>query len=150
MTRRKMLCLIAAITVVAFVAAPRAEASVVTYDFTVNVTSGPLSGTSENGSFSCDSSSITPGKINNATDLLTALNFTSNGITYNATTANPGSLGFDSTGALTSLVFGTSCTAGACGIIGAIKGPRKVSRRALEGNSSDYSPVGDVRREAKE
>src|SRR6516164_2876039 len=75
--------------------APRAEAYIISYDFTATITSGPLSGQVDNGSFSYDSSSIIPGGVNDAADLLTALNFTFEGVTYNAHTANTGFLAFD-------------------------------------------------------
>ncbi|MGH7084138.1 MAG: PEP-CTERM sorting domain-containing protein, partial [Acetobacteraceae bacterium] len=94
--------------------APAAKASVITYDFTVNVTSGPLSGTVDSGSFSYDSSSIVLGGDNTATGLLTALDFTFNGTTYNATTANTGHLGFDDAGNLAGFAFGNRCSAGGC------------------------------------
>ena len=97
--------------------APVAEATPITANFTVNVTSGPLSGTVENGNFSYDSSSIVPNGYNNATGLLTALNFTFNGTTYNSTTANTGWLGFDSAGDLNSFLFGNNCAAGGCTVI---------------------------------
>ncbi|MGH7087007.1 MAG: PEP-CTERM sorting domain-containing protein, partial [Acetobacteraceae bacterium] len=95
--------------------APAAKASVITYDFTVNVTSGPLSGTVDSGSFSYDSSSIVlGGGQSNAAGLLAALDFTFNGTTYNATTANTGYLRFDAAGDLTGFVFGNLCAAGVC------------------------------------
>ncbi|MGH7102590.1 MAG: PEP-CTERM sorting domain-containing protein, partial [Acetobacteraceae bacterium] len=95
--------------------APAAKASVITYDFTVNVTSGPLSGTVDSGSFSYDSSSIVPGGgQSNATGLLAALDFTFNGTTYNATTANTGYLGFDDAGNLAGFDFGTNCGVAKC------------------------------------
>ncbi|MEO8809713.1 MAG: PEP-CTERM sorting domain-containing protein [Rhodanobacter sp.] len=87
------------------------------YQFSVHVSSGLLSGTSENGSFSYDSTSITPGATNKSTGLLTALDFTLNGITYNADTANSGSLSFDAGGNLTDIWFGNSCIAGRCGLV---------------------------------
>jgi len=94
--------------------APAARASIITYDFTADITSGPLTGT-DTGSFSFDSSSIVPGGgANNATGLLTALDFTLNGITYDAGTANTGFLEFDSSGDLIDFGIGTHCTAGTC------------------------------------
>ena len=99
---------LAAIAVAVFVA-PAVQATPVTYDFTVNIPTGPLAGTNEKGSFSYDSSSITPGAENDTFGLLTALNFTFNGIAYNASTANTGFLTFDSAGNLTEFVFGTWC-----------------------------------------
>lgn len=114
----RMSCALAGglLTVAAALAvAPAARASIVTYDFTVNFTSGPLSG-ADSGSFSYNSSSITPGRGNYATGLLTALDFTLNGIAYNANTANTGVLGFDAAGNLSTGEFGTDCQAGSCGV----------------------------------
>lgn len=92
-----------------------ADASIITYDFSITANAGPLSGITANGSFSYDSASITPGTSNLATGLLTALNFTWNGITYNAGTANTGGMYFDKSSNLTEIFFGTNCTAGSCG-----------------------------------
>ena len=88
---------------------PAAEATPVNYNFTVDVTSGPLAGILEDGSFSYDSSSIVAGGFNSASGLLTAFNFTFNGTAYDASTANTGLLGFDSTGKLTSFFISSSC-----------------------------------------
>ena len=84
----------------------------VNYTFTVTATSGPLAGTTATGTFSYDTSSIVPGGTNANTGLLTALNFTWDGITYNQTTANTGFLEFDTTGALTQDLFGNNCFPG--------------------------------------
>ena len=94
------------------------SATPITYGFTVTATTGPLAGASSSGTFTYDTSSIPailPG-TNAATGLLTALNFTWDGISYDATTANTGSLGFDSVGNLTFAFFGTSCGVGVCSI----------------------------------
>ena len=104
-----------AIAVAVFVA-PAAEATPINYNFKVDVTAGPLAGTTDNGSFSYDSSSVTPGTYNSAVGLLTALDFTFNGTTYNAGTANTGWLGFGPTGNLTSFAFGTNCSSGFCSV----------------------------------
>jgi hypothetical protein len=93
-----------------------ADASPVNYTFLVTATNGPLAGTTAPGAFSYDTSSVVPGGINNNTGLLTALNFTWDGITYNQTTANTGRLGFDAAGMLTSDTFGTNCGPGICGV----------------------------------
>lgn len=98
--------------------APAAQATAITYDFTVDVTSGPLTGNVSSGTFSYDSSSITPGGHNLAAGLLTALDFTFNGTTYNAGTANTGALEFDASGNLTFFAFGNNCAAGTCTVTG--------------------------------
>ena len=96
--------------------APVAEASPINYDFSVNVTSGPRSGTVANGSFSYDSS-IAANASNVGTGLLTGLNFSFDGKTYDATTANTGWMAFDSTGNLTYFLFGSNCSSsGSCSI----------------------------------
>ena len=88
----------------------------VTYEFTVTAVDGPLSGDVESGSFTFNSSIVpTSGGFVKQTGLSTALSFTWNGITYNASNANTGSIGFNADGALTSVIFGTFCEAGGCG-----------------------------------
>jgi hypothetical protein len=103
---------IAAAGVLSF--APLAEASVISYDFTVTVTSGPLKGQVDRGSFSYDSSSIPPSDVNRARGLLTALAFKFEGVPYNAHSANTGALIFDAADKLSNDLFGTSCNAGSC------------------------------------
>lgn len=94
-----------------------AQASAVTYDFTVNGgSSGPLANVSSSGTFTFDSSIIPSGFIAQR-GLFTALSFTWDGIPYNASTANTGSLEFDSAGTLVEAYFATNCFyASACGI----------------------------------
>jgi PEP-CTERM motif len=102
--------------------APAARASIITYDFTVTITSGPLTGT-DSGSFSYNSSSIVPGGFKTGPSLLTALNFMLNGIAYNASTANTasnGELSFDSSGNLSGAIFGTPILGG--GVVGTTTG----------------------------
>jgi hypothetical protein len=92
-----------------------ANASPITYSFSVTATSGPLDGVTENGTFTYDSSSIIPGGgENDSAGLLTGLNFTWNGITYNQTTANTGALIFFTGGHLEEAFFGDNCEASAC------------------------------------
>jgi hypothetical protein len=55
-----------------------------------------------------------PGGTNSNTGLLTALNFTWDGITYDQTTANTGFLTFNTSGTLVTDVFGNDCSAGQC------------------------------------
>jgi len=102
------------VLVLALASATTAAAYPITWDFTVTATSGPLIGTSASGSFSYDSSLAVPNAFYDATSLLTALSFTWDGITYNQTAANTGSLLFDSTGDLFSAAFGSDCSAGSC------------------------------------
>src|SRR6185436_7601697 len=93
---------------------PEARASTIIYSFSVIATDGPLNGTTASGTFSFDSSSVVPGGINSATGLLTSLDFTWNGITYNQTTANTGALAFSPSGALIEIVFGSFCFPSIC------------------------------------
>jgi hypothetical protein len=92
-----------------------AHATPINYSFTVTANSGPLSGDTATGTFSYDSSSIVPGGANGSVGLLTSLNFTWNGITYDQTTANTGFLRFDSAGNLTVVSFGNDCAIFTCG-----------------------------------
>jgi hypothetical protein len=92
-----------------------ADATPVNDTFSVTATSGPLAGTTALGTFSDDTSSIVLGGININNGLLTALNFTWDGITYSRTNANTWALYFDATGMLTGSLFGTNCTVG-CGV----------------------------------
>ena len=84
-----------------------ASASPVTYDFTIMNVSGPLGPGPFSGSFSFDSSTIDPGQSVTGPSL-TALNFTLNGIAYNASTANDGFLTFGSAGQLVDFCIANS------------------------------------------
>jgi hypothetical protein len=96
--------------------APTSAATPLAYDFSVTITTGPLTGDVYDGSFAFDASAITPGAFNPATGLLTELSFTFDGVTYNSLTANTGALEFGPSSALTFFIFGTSCDAGGCGV----------------------------------
>jgi len=91
--------------------------SIITYDFTVTATNGPLSGDVSNGSFSF-SSSIIPvgGGTLLESGLLTDLSFTWDGISYTDKTANTGDMTFNSAGNLTHILFGTDCWSGGCAL----------------------------------
>lgn len=76
-----------------------AQATTLTYDFSVTVFSGDLAGVSSTGSFSFDSSIIPDpipfgGALVTGPGLLTDLQFAWNGINYDATSANAGFLIF--------------------------------------------------------
>jgi hypothetical protein len=87
----------------------------ITYPFTVTATNGPLAGDTATGSFTYSTSIIPPGGGGlSATGLFTALSFTWDGIPYNASTANTGSLEFNSSGQLTGEIFGDNCNAVSC------------------------------------
>lgn len=114
----KILSLAAAAVLATSIAA---HAKSITYDFMVNGGSaGPLANVTSSGSFTFDSSIIpTGGGLLTGTGLLTGLSFTWDGISYDQTTANTGTLEFDSRGILNGLNFGNSCDAvGACALHG--------------------------------
>jgi hypothetical protein len=108
----KLAFLALAAAAVSFV--PAAEATPVNYNFTVKVPSGAPAGNVENGSFSYDSGSVVADGFNSASGLLTAFNFTFNGMAYDASTANTGLLGFDAAGKLTSFFISSSCILDGC------------------------------------
>ena len=94
-----------------------AAADPISIGFRVTPMSGPLAGTTSNGSFTYDTS-IVPvgGGTVAATGLLSDLVFTFNGIAFDETTVNTGSLTFDPTGQLVFALFGTNCGAGFCNL----------------------------------
>jgi hypothetical protein len=92
-----------------------ASGSSIMYDFRVDATSGVLSGDTASGNFTFDSGRIpSGGGTVGGTNLLTALSFRWDGITYNASTANTGWLTFNPEGHLTFFTFGDDCIALAC------------------------------------
>jgi hypothetical protein len=94
-----------------------ASGSSIRYDFRVDATSGVLSGDTASGNFTFDSGTIpSGGGIVGGTNLLTALSFSWDGITYDASTANTGWLAFNSKGDLTFFSFGNDCISLACAI----------------------------------
>src|SRR5690348_15999174 len=100
----------------ALVSMPKAEAIPVEHSFSVTATTGPLSGVTQSGTFAYDTNSIVLDGSNLNTGLLTALNFTWNGIAYDQTTANTGWLAFDATGDLKNVLFGNVCGPGTCSV----------------------------------
>ena len=86
--RCKAVLLGLALTAAAVAFAPAAMATPVNYNFTVDVISGPLTGTTDHGTFSYDGSSIVPGGFNSATWLVSSLPSSGYGTTWNAGTAN--------------------------------------------------------------
>lgn len=102
-----------------------AHATVLTYSFTATATSGQLTGTAANGTFSFDDVIIPPGPLPVftpstggvgviQTGLLTGLDFTWNGIKYDETTANTGFFVFYQ-GPVFFACFGNNVDPGACG-----------------------------------
>lgn len=140
----KTACSALAAAAVAFSFAPAAQATPINYDFSVHVNSGSLSGTTENGSFAYDSSSIIPGGTNSTAGLLTALDFTLNGIAYDANSANTGFLSFNAAGDLTGFLFGNNCVAGRCGLIS--RGDSWFARTFGRTNNFTYTAVDSLGR----
>jgi hypothetical protein len=96
--------------------AAAATASPITESFTVTATDGPLAGVTSTGTFTFDNA-IAPsgGGLVAGLGLLTDLNFTWNGIAYDETTANTGTLSFHADGTFGTALFGTSCNSfGGC------------------------------------
>jgi hypothetical protein len=113
MTRPKIFAALA-VAAIAGLASQAAQATPVVYDFTATATDGPLAGNTASGTFTFDSSLAVPDSIHDATDLLSALDFTWDGITYDASTANTGYLAFDDSGNVTAFAIGNNCQAGSC------------------------------------
>lgn len=92
-----------------------AWANPITYDFTVRAFSGPLEGVVAMGSFSFDET-LVPASGFGVVDqqgLLSDFSFVWNGIPYDETTANTGSLSFSPLGhPLSGFVFGNNCGGG--------------------------------------
>jgi len=104
-------------------ALPSLQATPVTYDFSVAVTTGPAVGSTASGHFSYDSASvIAGGGYNSANGLLTDLAFALDGLSYTQLTANTGALGFNTLGGLSSFLIGTSCGGGSCSVSNGITG----------------------------
>jgi hypothetical protein len=101
-----------------------AQATPISLLFLVEATSGPLAGTRETGTFTFDDSIIpVGGGLVFGTDLLTDLDFTWGGITYDETTATTGFLRFDFVGSLISAHFGSDCSpTGSCFLLGGTDG----------------------------
>ena len=95
---------------------PASWAELIRYEFEVQDSSGAKT---FQGSFAFDSSNIVPGQILNQTGLLADLDFDLTDLgtgfgTYDESTANTGTLGFDASGNLTRAFFGNNCTPGVC------------------------------------
>lgn len=91
----------------------------ITYQFSVTATSGALTGTTSTGTFTFDSGIIPAGGgFVLQANVLQDLAFTWNGTAYDETTANTGLMQFNSSGALTDVVFGNNCQAGTCSVTG--------------------------------
>lgn len=93
-----------------------ANAQIETYDFTITPTSGPAAAAT--GSFSYDCATLgglcTTGGSDTASGLLSSLSLTFDGVTYDESTANTGTLELAAGGGLTYILFGSSCGTGGC------------------------------------
>lgn len=88
-------------------------AEVITYQFTVTATSGPLNGHTSIGRLSYDTA-ITPPGLFSGPGLLTDLDFTWNGVNYDESNTSTGILQVLSDGSLGALLFGTHCVGPVC------------------------------------
>lgn len=104
-----------AVAAVAALAPLLSHAASVTYDFTVQATSGPLNGQISNGYLTYDDSIVPPVEGFVIGSYLTDLSFVWGGVTYDETTANTGFFYFDAAGAPITIVFGTNCDLSGCG-----------------------------------
>jgi hypothetical protein len=105
--------LIASISLVALPFA--AQATSVSYDFTVTATAGSLAGDTATGSLSFDDSLLAVPNTNIAqSNLLTSLSFDWNGTSFNALTANTGQISSGAAGQLALVAFGDNCSANGC------------------------------------
>jgi hypothetical protein len=123
-------------TALALLLGCQAQAASITYVFTVTATQGPLNGVTSTGTFTFDTSAITPGATNSDPALLTDLDFVWDGITYDEITANTGYLTFDGAGVLTSATFGNFCSPGTCQVTPGLE------QWWVGGTAFDYSVSG--------
>ena len=87
------------------------EATLITYDFSVTATTGPLIGMTSVGSFSFNSNIIpVGGGTLRQSFLFNSLSFTWDGITYDELTANTSSMDFSAAGDLSGVMFGNHCS----------------------------------------
>jgi hypothetical protein len=91
-------------------ASQKATAGSPAYQFTVTGLDGPLAGVTSVGTFAFDPA-IAPqgGGFVEVAGLFTHLAFSWDGVDYNETTANTGTLGFEADGTLIYALFGTNC-----------------------------------------
>jgi hypothetical protein len=94
------------------------EASPLTYDFSVTGISGPDAGVTAQGSFTIDSNIVVDDGQAEGNHLLSALNFTWDGVTYSAQTMNTGGLDWYADGSFRLAIFGTDCETAACLLTG--------------------------------
>jgi hypothetical protein len=90
--------------------ATNAVATPITYQFGVTATDGPLIGATSIGTLTFDHSIIPPGGgFVEIAGLFTHLALAWDGVNYDQTTANTGTLGFGADGTLVYALFGTNC-----------------------------------------
>ena len=91
-------------------ASHQASAAPSAYQFTVTGVTGPLAGVTSVGTFVFDPA-IAPegGDFVSVAGLFTDLTFSWDGVAYDETTANTGTLGFEADGTLIYALFGTDC-----------------------------------------
>jgi hypothetical protein len=99
---------------VGLMAAPAAEAALLTWDFNVLIDGGPGIGSTLPGFVTVDNTGLPVGPGISQTGLISDLGFSFGGVSYNAASANTGFLQFNPDGSLRALSFGTNCFAGSC------------------------------------
>jgi len=109
------------VIVVAGLSATEGKAATITYEFSVEATSGPLVGTTSGGTFTFDSDIAPPGGGDVFGATLLNLDFTWNGVTYDESTVRGGNIIFDASGSLQLAFFGSDCDAFGCGLSSAVK-----------------------------
>jgi hypothetical protein len=93
--------------------APRAEASPLTYDFSVAITAGPAAPQTVSGWFSFDDSLVLPGNyVFASSNLLSGFSMDFMGTHYDASSAWLQALGFDAGGSLSGFLIGNDCPIG--------------------------------------
>ncbi len=93
------------------------NASILAYNFTVDVNNGPLAGVIAHGSFTMSGDLSPPegGDFLYSNDLLLSFEFEWNGILYDITNANNAGLRFSSEGEYELMAFGNNCAGSFCG-----------------------------------
>jgi len=98
--------------------AAQAEAGTIRVDFYFSSTSGPIQFSDAPGAIEFDDSVAPPGGgFVQQTGLLSYLDVTIDGSSFNASTANTGVMYFDASGQFVWAIFGNNCGAGGCSIV---------------------------------
>lgn len=106
---------LAAVAAAALIA-PAAQATPITYDFTVSHLTGALAGNTYHGTFSFDSSLVQPNQWVISPGLLSSLDFPFAGVDHTTANTNTGFLEFNGQGGLVGFQFGSNCDGASCAI----------------------------------